>query len=52
MPRKSIFLQRSPTLKWVQLRNGRVFFAKYQRVGRHALTPARIRIARAYVRKI
>ena len=32
--------------------NGRVFFAKYQRVCRHAMTPTRVRIARTYGRKI
>ena len=52
MPRSNILLQRLPAPKRVQLPNARVFFAKYQRVGRHALTPTRVRIAGTYVRKI
>ena len=52
MPRNNILLQRLPAPKRVQLPNGCVFFAKHQRVCRHALTPTRIRIARTYVRKI
>ena len=52
MPRNKILLRRLPTPKRAQLPNGRVYFAKYQRVGRHALTPTRIRISRTYVRKI
>ena len=52
MPRSNILLQRLPARKRIQLPNGRVFFAKYQRVGRHALTPTRVRIAGTYVRKI
>ena len=39
-------LQRLPAPKWVQPPNGRVFFAKYQRVGRHVLTLTRVGIAR------
>ena len=31
MPRNNILLQRLPALKWVQLPNGHVFFAKYQK---------------------
>ena len=49
MPRNNILLRRLPAPKRVQRPNGRVFFAKYQRVGRHVLTPTR---ARTYVRKI
>ena len=52
MPRNNILLRRLPAAKWVQLPNGHVFFAKYQRVGRHALTPTRVRISRTYIRKI
>ena len=51
MPRNNILLQRLPAPKRVQLPNGRVFFAKYQRVGRDRL-PERVKIRRTYVRKI
>ena len=51
MPRNNILLQRLPAPKRVQLPNGRVFFAKYQRVGRDRL-PERVRIRRTYVIKI
>ena len=52
MPRNNILLRRLEAPKWVQLPNGCVFFAKYQKVGRCALTLTRVRIARTYVRKI
>ena len=52
MPKNNIFLQRFPNPSCVQLPNGRVFFAKYGRVNRHALAPTQVRIARTYVRKI
>ena len=52
MSRNNILLQRLPFPKWVQLPNGRVFFAKYQRVNRHALALTKVRIARIYVRKL
>ena len=52
MSRNNILLQRLPVPKWVQLPNGRVFFAKYQRVNRHALELTKVRIARIYVRKL
>ena len=52
MPRNNILLQRLAAPKWVQIRNGQVFFAKYQTVGRHALAPTCVRIVRSYVRKI
>ena len=52
MPRNNILLQRLSAPKRVQQPNGHVFFAKYQRVCRHALTPTRVRIAITYVRKI
>ena len=52
MARNNILLQRIPAPKQVQLPNGRVFFAKYQRVGRPWLIPTGIRISRTYVRKI
>ena len=42
MPRNNILLQRLPAPKRVQLPNGRVFFAKYQPVGRDRL-PERVR---------
>ena len=51
MPRNNILLQRLLTPKRVQLPNGCVFFAKYQMVGRHALSPTSVRIARTYIRK-
>ena len=38
--------------KGIQLPNGRVFFAKYERVNSHALAPTQVRIARTYVRKL
>ena len=52
MPRNNILLQRLPAAKRLQLPNGPVFFAKYQRVGRHVLAPTCVRIARTYVKKI
>ena len=52
MPRNNILLRRLRAPKWVQLPNDRVFFAKYQRVSKHVLTPTRVRMARTYVRKI
>ena len=51
MPRNNILLQRLPAPKRVQLPNGRVFFAKCQRVGRDRL-PERVRIRKTFVRKI
>ena len=51
MSRNNILLQRLPAPKRVKLPNGRVFFAKYQGVGRDIL-PERVRIRRTYVRKI
>ena len=51
MSRNNILLQRLPAPKRVQLPNGQVFFAKYQRVGRDRL-PERVRIRRTCVRKI
>ena len=51
MPRNNILLERLPAPKWVQLSNGRVFFAKYQRVSRDRL-PERVRIRRTYFWKI
>ena len=52
MPRTNILLQRLPNLRGVQLPNGRVFFAKHERVHRHSLAPNQVRIARTNVRKI
>ena len=51
MPKNNILLQSLPVPKYVQLPNGRVFFAKHQRVGRDKL-PERVRIRRTYIRKI
>ena len=52
MPRNNILLPRLAAPKRVRLQNGRVFFAKYQRVDRHALAPTQGRIARTFVQKI
>ena len=52
MPRSNILLRRLPAPKRVQLPNSRVFFAKYQRVNRHAIASMQVRIARTYVWKI
>ena len=52
MPRNNTLLRRLPDSKLVQLPNGLIYFAKYQRLCRHALTPTRVRIARTYIRKI
>ena len=52
MPRNNILLRRFSAPKRVQIANDCVFFAKYQRVGRHALAPTRVRIAKTYARKI
>ena len=49
MPRNNVLLRRLPAAKRVQLPNGRVFFAKYERVNRHALAPTQVRIGRTYV---
>ena len=38
--------------KGVQLPNGCIFFAKYERVNSHALAPTQVIIARTYVRKL
>ena len=52
MRRKNILLRRLPAPKQVQLPNGCVFFAKYQKVYRYTLAPSRVQIAQTYVRKI
>ena len=52
MSSNNILRQIVPAPKRVQLPNGCVFFAKYQRVDRHALTSTQVRIARTYVWKI
>ena len=52
MPRNNILLQRLPNPRRIQPPNGRFFFAKYQRVNRHALALTQVRIARTYVLKI
>lgn len=51
MPRDSILLRKLTTLKRIQLPNGRVFYAKYARVGGENLSP-NIRVRRRYVGKI
>ena len=52
MPRNNILLQILPQPRRVQLPDGRGFFAKYQRVGRHALNSTRLRINGTYKQKI
>ena len=52
LPRNNILLRRLANPKRVQLLNGRVFFAKQERVHRHALAPTRVRINGTCVRKI
>ena len=52
MPRNNPLMRRLPAPNRVQLPNGRVFFARYQRVNRHALAPTQVRVVRTYVRKI
>ena len=52
MPRNNILLQRLPQPRRVQLPNGRVFFAKYQRVGRCVLNPVHLRINRTHLQKV
>ena len=51
MSRDNILLRKLPTPKPIQLPNGRVFYAKYARVGRANLPP-NVRIRRRYVKKI
>ena len=51
MLRNNILLLRLPAPKQVQLPNGRVFFAKYQRVGRDRQAEC-VKIRRISVRKI
>ena len=48
----NILLQRLPNLRGVQLPNGRVFFAKHERVHRHSLAPNQVRIASTNIRKL
>ena len=52
MPRANILLQRLHNLRGVQLPNGRVLFAKHERVHRHSIAPNQVRIARTNVQKI
>lgn len=52
MPRNNILVKRLLEPKRVQLPNGRVFYARYKKVGRNVFNPTRVRIARTYVRKI
>ena len=52
MPRNNILLRRLTNSRCVQLPNGRVFFAKYKRVNRHALAPTQVRIANTYLQKL
>ena len=51
MPRNNILLEVLPAPKRVQLPNGRVCFAKCQKVVRERL-PERVRIRRTYARRI
>ena len=51
MPRNNVLLQRLLAPRQVQLTHGRVFFAKYQKVGREIL-PEQVKIRKTYVRKI
>ena len=52
MPRNKILLRRLPNARRVQLLNGRVSFAKCDRLNRDALASIQVRTARTYVRKI
>ena len=52
MSRNNVLIRRLPAPKRMQLSNGRVFFAKYKKVNRHALALTQVRITRTYVRKI
>ena len=52
MPKNNILLRRLPNPRRVQLPNDCVFFAKYERVNRHALAPTHVRIAGTHVQKI
>ena len=52
MPRNNILLQRLLQPPRVQLPNCQLFFAKYERVGRHVLNPTCVRTNRTYVQKI
>ena len=49
-PRDNIVLIKRKNPKRVQLPNGRVFYVKYQRVGRDAL-PGNVRIKRRYTKR-
>ena len=51
MPRNNILMRRLAALKRMQLPNGRVFYAKYQRVAGNVL-PERVKFKRTYIRKI
>ena len=50
--RNNILLKKLPQPKLVQLSNGRIFYARYQRVGRHEFLPTNVCIQGAYIRKI
>ena len=52
MPKNNILLRRLPNPRRAQLPNDCVFFAKYERVNRHALAPTHVRIARTHVQKL
>ena len=52
MAGNNILLQRLRQPRRVQLPNSCVFFAKYQRVGRHVLNATLVTINQTYVRKI
>lgn len=51
MPRNNILIRRLAAPKRMQLPNGRMFYAKYQRVAGNVL-PKRVKIKRTYIRKI
>ena len=52
MPTNNILVWRLPNLRHVQLPNGCVFLAKYERLNIHAVAPTEVRIVRRYVLKI
>ena len=52
MPRNKILLQRLANPRHLQLPNGRVFFAKYKRVNRHAQAPTQVRLQERMFEKL
>ena len=51
-PQNIILLQKLAQPKQVRLRNGSTFLARYERLNRGTLTPAKVRIRRTYTRSI